>query len=78
MDESKKDLLGKIVLSEEGILVGKISDLFFDQNSKKTLSIKVKPEFLNKTKHSKLTSDEFSYPSTSFTLVKDVVILEQD
>lgn len=77
MNIINKGLLGKAVLTNEGAILGKINDFNLDKKTGQIDSIKVKPTSQpNQTKQSGLLKDELEFPSTCFTAVKDIVVIE--
>jgi sporulation protein YlmC with PRC-barrel domain len=77
MFDLDEDCIGKEVRTREGIAIGKISDLSINKETGLLDTIKVKTtlksdlpdDYINK-------KEEIVFPSSSFILVKDLVILD--
>ena len=76
MEELEDDLIGKIVMTNEGILFGEICESLIDAETGIPDKIKVKP--LDECSNIIEDSEELIFNSSSFIQVKDIVIIEQD
>lgn len=76
MEELEDDLIGKIVMTNEGILFGEICESLIDAETGIPDKIKVKP--LDECSNIMEDSEELIFNSSSFIQVKDIVIIEQD
>jgi sporulation protein YlmC with PRC-barrel domain len=76
MIESENELIGKIVMTNEGKIFGEICELEIDDETGTTDKITVKPVKDCLTDNEK--SNEQIFNSSMFIQVKDIVIIEKD
>lgn len=79
METSEDKLIGKIVMSGDGSVIGIIKDSLVDKHTGESTSILVKPSKEIDPKSYKLNEQgDIIFPFDSVTPVKDIVIIEKN
>ena len=71
-----KELCGKSIIGDQGGVIGRVTDVVFDEDTGKIISLDFEP-----SENSPIPSSEEYYKLIPFTIVKgikDVVIIEED